>query len=615
MRERHAHVSFMCTIIIAALFFSHNAYGEKHVERVPPEPIDIHADKYTKSFKPMWFKTPGHFSRQDWSVLIDSFWGPGLPTYDKLQIFDQFWTVIDSNFACFNNLIVDWDSLRVLYRSEIEDTVSRGRFAAIMNHLTLALKESHTNVQDTLVNRSTALAPGVPLMAVGGWLDNGHFGAGLTPLPDSSLLVYRVVENHPLGLEFGDIVLGYDGIPWKLLVEELITAQLPIYRHAFWGSSDSTIMHSFLMSAGLNWHLFDTIDVAKYASGDTLHLAVSPLIGQSMSLYCTEQMPIPEVPMPEIDSGQAVSYGIVSGTQIGYIYGWIWSYNAENEFYNAVYELVNNPALRGLIIDFRFNMGGNMFLSDSGLYLLFPDTVETICFTHRSDPLNHYAMTIHTPASEYLIPGNGIGYSKPIAVLTGPGAVSSGDQVAFRMKFHPTARLFGKSTATAFNAPTFVDMHPEWYLWYAFAEACLASDTTYFLTHRDLHVDHPVWLTPHCVAQGEDDVVNAAIAWIDSAGVGEDNYITLKRNIMTAHAYPNPTTENVIIDLILANQEAVSAKIYNVLGQEVVELTPEVIDALHHIYRWHDQGAPSGVYFCHITMDSDDSVIKIVKTH
>ena len=446
-------------------------------------------------------------------------------------------------------------------------------------------------------------------------MDNSHFGAGLTPLRDSSLLVYRVADNHPLGLQPGDIVLGYDGIPWKSLVEELRTAQLPIYRNAFWGSSDSTIMHSFLMSAGLNWHLFDTIDVAKYSSGDTLHLPTSSLIGHNINLYCTEQMPILGVPMPEIDSGQAVSYGIVSGTQIGYIYGWIWSYNAESEFYGAIYDLVNDPALRGLIIDFRFNMGGNMFLSDSGLYLLFQDSVETICFTHRSDPLDHYTMTVTTPASEYIIPGNGIGYSKPIAVLTGPGALSSGDQVAFRMKFHPTARIFGKSTATAFNAPTFVNPHPEWYMFYAYAEACLASDTTYFLTHRDLQIDHPVWLTRDCVAQGQDDVVNAAIAWIDSVGIGEDMNVMLNRNAMIVSAYPNPTTEKVTIDLTLKNQESVSAKIYNVIGQEIIELTADFTQDLHHIYHWYCYDVPSGIYFCRISAGSDDRVIKIVKTH
>ena len=43
-------------------------------------------------------------------------------------------------------------------------------------------------------------------------------------LPDSNTLVLRVVPNHPLNLEPGDIILGYEGIPWKNLVQELLDA-------------------------------------------------------------------------------------------------------------------------------------------------------------------------------------------------------------------------------------------------------------------------------------------------------------------------------------------------------------------------------------------------------
>ena len=55
-----------------------------------------------------------------------------------------------------------------------------------------------------------------------------HFGAVLTVLPDSSLLVLRTIDNHPLGLQPGDIVLGYEGVPWKDLVDELLGSGIPI---------------------------------------------------------------------------------------------------------------------------------------------------------------------------------------------------------------------------------------------------------------------------------------------------------------------------------------------------------------------------------------------------
>jgi len=208
------------------------------------------------SAPPHWMpKQPGHYSLTDWRRVIDSTWGPGLPVSEKLAIFDMCWNTIDAKFGCFNNLSVNWDSLRTVYRPEIEDTVSRGRFAAIMNHLGTALREGHTNVKDILVNSSTELLPGVPLWVVGAWTDVGHFGAGLTPLPDSSLLVYRVADSHPLGLLRGDVVLGYDRRRWADILLELQDAQLPIRRQFCWGSCSTAMTHSLLNAAGMNWQV------------------------------------------------------------------------------------------------------------------------------------------------------------------------------------------------------------------------------------------------------------------------------------------------------------------------------------------------------------------------
>lgn len=470
------------------------------------------------SVPPNWVpKRPGHYGLTDWRQVIDATWGPGLPVDEKLAIFDLFWETIDSSFGCFNNLTVNWDSLRTVYRTEIEDTVSRGRFAAIMNHLAMALKEGHTDIGDIAVNYCQ-MVPGVPLWVVAAWQDVGHFGAGLTPLPDSSLLVYRVVDGHPLGLERGDVVLGYDGRPWADILRELQEAQLPIRRQWCLGSCTSAMTYSLLNGAGMNWHLFDTIDVVKYSTGDTVHLLTVPLARQNMHLFATDQIDIPGVPMPATDSTPSVTYGVVSGTAIGYIYCWRWwTSTVATEFYDAVNALVSDTTLKGMVIDFRYNEGGSIMVSNLGLQLLFRDSVATICFSQRSDPANHFSMRVVDSAFYYVIPGNGTGYDKPIAVLVGPGAVSAGDQVAFRMTFHPRVKTFGKPTNTAFSALTGLSVHSGWYANYAPFEACLASDTTYFLTHREFPVDVPVWHTRDAVANGKDAVVEAAIAWIDSA--------------------------------------------------------------------------------------------------
>ena len=520
---------------------------------------------------PHWVsKEPRHYDLTDWRRVIDSTWGPGLAVEQKLAIFDLVWQTIDSNFACFNNVEVNWDSLRTVYRAEIEDTVSRGRFAAIMNYLGLALREGHTNFRDLNVNDSTALLPGVPVWAIGAWWDVGHFGAALTPLPDSSLLVYRVASGNPLGLERGDVVLGYDRRPWTEILRELQAAQLPVSRWWAWGSAGSSMTYSLLNAAGLNWHLFDTIDIVRYSTGDTVHLPTSLLAGQSTNVLATDQIDIPGVPMPDSSPVRAASYGIVSGTRIGYIYVWRWWDNAQAEFYDAVNALVGDTSLAGIIIDFRYNEGGNMYMSTPGLQFLFRDSVQTICFSVRSGPHDRLAMKVAWPASYFVIPGNGIEYDKPIAVLVGPAAISSGDQVALRLTFHPNVRTFGKSTNAAFNSPSEFTVYDGWYGRYATAEACPASDTLYYLTRREFPVDFPVWHTRDAVARGEDTVVSAAIDWIDSGGA-------IAEEPQTTAPTTQPATTIIRGVLIIGHRGQRTgdrAELLDISGRRVLDLKP-----------------------------------------
>jgi hypothetical protein len=556
-----------------------------------------------KTFKPSNIKKmPGHYSKYDWQAVIDSTWGEGLPVEQKLQIFDTFWNKIDASFACFQDLVIDWDYLDSIYTVEILDTVSRGRFAAIMNHLSMALKESHTIAEDKLVCQNTALSPGVPLLYVGAWGNNTHFGAGLTPIADSSLLVYNSIPNHPLGLVQGDIVLGYDGIPWKVLYKELLDAQLPITGR-WWGCSESAFTHSWLMSAGMNWHLFDTIDIVKYSTGDTIHLSTSLLIGQNEYIFCTEQMDIPGVSKPNYAAQQLFSWGIIDGIQpkIGYIYGWGWFWNAENEFRDAIDAIMNNYQTDGLIIDFRMNEGGDMWLSNPGLSLLFNKADTTIDFAVRSDPNNHFAMVPIGYISSYIIPGDSLTYyDKPIAVLVGPGAFSSGDQVALRMKFHPMSRFFGKSTSAAFNGPNELNLgNSDWYSRYAHYDAFLVSEPGHYLTHDEFTVDEEVWLEPDDVANGFDTIVEEAIAWIESLTVGTEEQISelspskyhLSRN------FPNPFNPITKIKYSIQQSSNVVIKVFDILGNKIETLVNEEKLAGSYEIEFNAAGLPSGVYF------------------
>lgn len=618
-----SYLPIICLILWLLPNLFSPAYGQLQIsQNIESAPYFFQKQFFPKTYDPSYIiKKSIPATNKDWTPIVDETWGPGLPTNEKLQIFDIFWNNIDWYFACFQDLDVNWDSLRTVYRSEIADTVSRGRFAAIMNHLALALKEAHTNCEDKLVNSNTALAPGVPLLVVGGWGENGHFGAGLTPLPDSSLLVYKVVPNHPLNLIPADILLGYNNTPWKLLYKELLAAQLPIYGW-WWGCSESAHVHSWLMSAGMNWHLFSTIDVIKHADGDTVHLSLRPLIrlNKEMPIFCTEQMDIPGVPMLDYSAQKLISYGIIEGTTIGYIYGWGWFWKAETEFSNAVSAIVNDYETAGLIIDFRTNYGGNMLLSNLGLSLLFNTQDTTIGFARRSDPFNHLAMMPSAPPSFYVIPDSpATFYDKPIAVLVGPGAISSGDQVALRMKFHPMARFFGKSTAAAFNGPTELNLaNQDWYCRYAHADAYLVSNPGHYLTHDEFGVDEEVWLTPDDVAHGFDTVVKAAIAWIQShyTNVEQPSNVQLFPSYKLFQNYPNPFNPSTTIEYELPQPNFVRLVIYDLQGRQVKTLvnTQQQAGCFQTVWEGtndHNLPVAAGMYFCRMEAGEFMKVIKL----
>lgn len=552
---------------------------------------------------------------KDWRAAIDAAWeasvASGMSSIEQQQTFQAAWTQLDQQFACFNNFSLNWDSLKTALQRELTAGVSRGRFAAMMNHLALALRESHTFIGDEMVNYRTKLLPGTPLMVAGAWGDMGHFGAGLTPLPDSSLLVYSVAPHHPLGLQRGDIVWGYqiDGKPvaWKQLYRELLAAQLPLTGW-WWGSSASAFTHSWLMSAGMNWHLFEKMIVVKHSTGDTLTLAAAPLAAATLRHRATEQIPMDGVPFPGGFDANTVSFGILNGSRIGYIYVWGWTDDAQQAFYNAVAAL--HSRTDGLILDFRTNYGGSTLTSNAGLELLFGSTTETVAFARRASTVNRFDMITAIPTSVYAVPSNGRGYTKPIAVLVGPGCVSAGDQVALRMTFHPHARTFGKATSGAFNGYADMTMpNTNFFGRFAGAESYLANSRNpqpQYLTRSEFPVDEAVWLTRAGVASGRDDVVDAALRWIHRANSGLTSILPADdpqySNLLQAS--PNPASERTTLRFQVPLPSRVTLTLFDAMGRAVQTLADAQYSTGVYVVDAETSSLPAGLYSCRLQTGS-----------
>jgi hypothetical protein len=520
--------------------------------------------------------------KSEWQHIIDSTWGPGDSLSRKLEIFNTYAKAIhdESDVLCFLNL--NWDSLYNHYRNQITKSTSKGAFSSIMSHFTYDLKDLHTIALDTTVVLS-ALNPGVPVLLLGSYFNVEHFGAVTTVLPDSTNLVLRVVPNHPLNLEPGDIILGYEGIPWKNLVKELLDGDLPMF--AMSGGSRTTDTYENLCGAGLNWHLFNTLDILKYSSGDTLHLSTLPMLNLNVpTMMNNEQMAIKNIPFPHIlppliDSDTVVTYGILENTNIGYIFlssHWPTN-NADSQFYEAISTLKNTDAL---IIDMRLNFGGRAFF-DKAFNILFNEYHKTLEHAYRCNT-NTFKLCPGGNSELFQINGKDPDYyDRPIAVLLGPTCVSNGDITSHRLRYHPMVKFFGASSAAAHGWRMSVENIPGWILFYSGADMFHTSEPGVYLNRREFPIDYPVWFNKDDVAKGIDPIVEKSLEWIGNLAYGHD--------ISTEKGRYSPGNDTVKINAIIENPNShpISAKlIFEKLDGSVVDSTEMVGSFLKSGIQW-----------------------------
>jgi len=511
--------------------------GEAFLDSAPPRYKHMFTPRHhPPNYTP---KSAGQYLRNDWQAAIDATWGSGMSYANRKAFFQETWDLIDDAFPGFNGLDVNvWQDIWDLYWPEIDDSatsISKGRFYAIMQRAMIPLGDDHTAIIDVNIATTQPL-PGVPLFIGSSVGVADHFGAGLTPLPDSTLLVYDAIDPHPLSLVPGDVVLGYDGIPWKDIYPQLIDAHLPMDQPPL-HTTEKTYLHSALTAAGLNWHLFDTIDVEKYATGDTVHLPTSLMAGQSMQFWATEQMDIPGVPKPNPYFEELFSWGYIEGTNIAYIYsnGW-WGDESEllGKWASALDSIRYNSDVSGLIIDDRSNWGTALLTFFDPMQRLF-DTTHQACRWHRRcSAEDHFTMCPYPDLDIFITSIEGGAkyfFDKPIAILTGPHAVSGGDFFPMLMTFHPMVKIFGKPTCGAFSTVSAGEwIYPNWVITLTFTVTDLADNPGDYILRKVFPnaVDFPwvdyeeVWLTREGVAQGRDDVVEAAVDWILAGDVDQD---------------------------------------------------------------------------------------------
>ncbi|MCK5454502.1 MAG: hypothetical protein KAJ16_09075, partial [Calditrichia bacterium] len=290
--------------------------------------------------------------------------------------------------------------------------------------------------------------------------------------------------------------------------------------------------------------MFNTIDILKFSTGDTLHLPVAPMINLNVPpMLNNEQVEIPGIPFPDYFNDQIVSYGIINNTNIGYIYLYRESptATADQQFAQAVNALGNTE---GLIIDMRLNYGG-WALFDEAFDVLFNDFSFTIEDAYRS---NYTSLSLSPSGNATLFridPYPTSLYDHPIAILLGPTCISMGDITAHRFQYHPTVRFFGKSPGASMGDNLVIENIPDWYLRYSISDMFHINRPGHYLNRMEFPIDYPVWHNPADVANNVDAVVEKALSWMTDLVYGHD--VTLN------DIYFMPAMDTINVQAIIEN--------------------------------------------------------------
>lgn len=445
-----------------------------------------------------------------------SFWGPAPNLEKRLEVFEAVIADIDATYV-FAATDIDWPSLQESLRSRVEGAAAYGEYFRIFTDLSRALGDAHNTFHSARVcNASLKKRPpflrGFTRASRDGPSTLGFCG---TAIDDDSVLVYRVHEKNGADLKPGDRIVGFDGKGLRPLLSEAL-ATLP-YCGATAGNAkaDDLLM---ITSMAYNPHLYQSMDVIRGQQDKVESVATSLLLEEATpALICSEQLaigvPFPWKSMDDVTTQSPVSAGVLPGTNIGYIYIYGWTGDVETALLEAIRSLRKT---RGLIIDTRLNIGGNMFASYPTLRFLFAeDFTARSQIALRADPKTQ-ELNLVDPA--VIKVDSKTHYNHPIAILTGPLAGSSGDGATHLLASHPRARRFGRPTN---GSPCFSGIGKTHGLGFFLGSLRVTTtpctgldDKKRPLSESAVAPEVSVWLTTEDVIAGRDTVVDKARAWI-----------------------------------------------------------------------------------------------------
>jgi hypothetical protein len=106
--------------------------------------------------------------------------------------------------------------------------------------------------------------------------------------------------------------------------------------------------------------------------------------------------------------------------------------------------------------------------------------------------------------------------------------------------------------------------------------------------------------------------VNCPIVSLESITSVKDPGSNLPLSYSLQQNYPNPFNPSTRIKFSIANNEHVTLKVYNSIGQEVAQLMNQALPAGNYTVRWNAANFASGVYFYTINTNSFTAAKKMI---
>jgi PKD repeat protein len=112
-------------------------------------------------------------------------------------------------------------------------------------------------------------------------------------------------------------------------------------------------------------------------------------------------------------------------------------------------------------------------------------------------------------------------------------------------------------------------------------------------------------------AVGTDTLTKSCYIEVQSSTEVNEPSEPASARLVASPGYPNPFNAQTTLRFVLNHPSVVTITIHDVLGREVANLMNEKKDHGEHTVKWNAEGQPSGVYYYHISTESESVTGKV----